>query len=84
MKHITLLSLLALSLIACQDEASLSYCPALQPCLIDEAGEVVVLSENSEEYESNFCGNTIQSIDADNRFGNDFKIGKTAWNYNDD
>jgi len=51
-KQKILLSLLVLNLIACQDDASLSYCPALQPCLIDEAGEVVVLSEHSEEYET--------------------------------
>lgn len=52
MKHIALLSLLVLSLTACQDDASLSYCPALQPCLIDADGEVVVLSEHSEEYKT--------------------------------
>ena len=38
--------------LACQDESTLSYCPALQPCMIDESGEVVLLSDQSPEYET--------------------------------
>lgn len=50
MKKILLPLLVLINLLACQSEDSLSYCPALQPCIIDENNEVIIINNNSPEY----------------------------------
>ena len=39
------------TLLACQDETTLSYCPALQPCIVGSDGEAILLSEENSEFD---------------------------------
>jgi len=50
-KKILLLAMLFSTMLACQDDASLSYCPALQPCTVSEDNKVILLNESSPDYE---------------------------------